>query len=320
MKIIIAGVAGFIGSNLAKRLLQLDHEVIGIDNLSYGSLDNISEFKNNTKFKFILGDLCNPVFIRSVYGDVVVHLASQKIPRYTNALRTLDENKIMLDNVLTKCISDKIKLVFASTSDVYGKNSSIPFSEDSNLVIGPSNIKRWAYAVSKIHSEHLIIANSEEFGIKYSIARFFGSYGYNHNLTWWGGPQSGFITSAIKNEYLEVHGDGSQTRTFTFIDDTIEQLLFLILNEQSNNEIFNIATYPTEEISILNLANLIWKLINENEIKLKFIPYSTFGKYEDVMRRVPNIDKILKYSNVYPKHTLIEGLQKTIIWQKNKIN
>lgn len=319
MNIIITGVAGFIGSNLAKKLLELNYNVIGIDNLSYGSLDNIYEIRENPKFKFIIANLCDFNTLEKLQGDVIVHLASQKIPRYDNALITLNENKKMLDNVLLKCVNDKIKIVYASTSDVYGKNPNIPFSENSDFVLGSSKIKRWAYAVSKIHGEQLIIANSEQYGIKYSIARFFGSYGYNHNLTWWGGPQSGFISKAFKNETIEIHGDGQQTRTFTFIEDTIEQLLFLILNDKSNNEIFNIAGNPSEEISILDLAKLIWGMVNDGEIKIKFIPYSSFGNYEDVMRRVPNIDKIIFFSGIKPIHTLKEGLEKTIKWQKNKI-
>lgn len=319
MKIIITGVAGFIGSNLAKRLIKMNHEVIGVDNLSYGNLENISEIQNNDKFTFIYGDICNPTFLKNISGDIIVHLASQKIPRYSNSLRTLEENRIMLDNVLTKCISDRIKIVFASTSDVYGKNSIVPFSEESDLVIGPTKIKRWAYAVSKIYGEQFIIANSEQYNIKYSIARFFGSYGYNQNLTWWGGPQSGFISKAFNNEPIEIHGDGLQTRTFTFIDDTIDQLLFLILNNKSNNEIFNIAGNINDEISILDLSKLIWSMINKNEIKLEYIPYSTFGNYEDVRRRVPDIRKIINFSGVMPKYNLIEGLQKTIEWQKNKM-
>ena len=320
MKVFITGVAGFIGSNLAKKLLELNHDVIGIDNFSYGDIKNISDLILNKNFDFIQGDVCNKSLIISVKADILVHLSSQKIPRYDTALRTLDENKMMLDNVLNKCINDKIKLVFASTSDVYGKNTELPYSEKSNLVLGPTTVKRWAYAISKIYGEQLIIASSQQYNINYSIARFFGAYGYNQHLSWWGGAQSEFITKALMKQIIEVHGDGKQTRTFTFIDDNIAQLLFLILNEKSNNEIFNISTHSEEEISIIELANLIWKLVNKDDIKIKHIPYSNFGDYEDVMRRVPNIDKILNYSGVKPKVKLMDGLIKTIEWQKNRMN
>lgn len=318
MKILITGVAGFIGSNLAKKLLDLKYKVIGIDNFSYGEKRNIESIISHPNFKFILGDIANPYSLKGIVADVVVHLASQKIPRYSTALRTLDENDLLLRNIIKKCISDHSKIVFASTSDVYGKNTNLPFSEESDLVLGPTTVKRWAYAISKIFGEQLIIANSEEWGMKYAIGRLFGSYGPFHNITWWGGPQSVFITKAINKEEIEIHGDGLQTRTFTYIDDTINGIVNLIVNEKANNEIFNIASNMDSEIAIIDLAKLIWKLINGEKDKplLKFIPYENFGKYEDVKRRVPNIQKMNKFFNYEPKVTLEEGLIKTINWQK----
>ncbi len=321
MKVIITGVAGFIGSNLAIRLLKENHEVIGIDNLSYGSLLNIESIKNSRKFKFIYGDITNPAIFYDIKGDIIVHLASQKIPRYSNSLRTLEENQAMLKNVINKCLLDRIKLVYASTSDVYGKNSKIPYKEDSDLCLGPTVIKRWAYAVSKIYGEHLIIGYNQQYSLCYSIARFFGAYGINQNLTWWGGPQSVFITNALKKLPLEIHGDGKQSRTFTYIEDTISAFKHLILDEKSNNEIFNIAGNPEEEIKIIDLAKMIWKFINGDKIKpkIKIIPYSTFGNYEDVRRRVPDISKIKSMFGYSPKYTLEKGLKITIDWQSNYI-
>jgi UDP-glucose 4-epimerase len=321
MKILITGVAGFIGSNLAKRLLQRGHSVVGIDNLSYGLLRNIEFAKNNPNFEFIMGDIANPLIMNNIKADVVVHLASQKIPRYTNALRTLEENYLMLRNVVQKCIHDRSKIIFASTSDVYGKNPKIPFSEDSDLVMGPTNVKRWAYALSKMYGEQYIIANHDEYGLTYTITRFFGSYGPNQNLSWWGGPQSVFIAKAFRQEPIEIHGDGSQTRTFTYVDDTVSALICCIENEKADNEIFNTGGKPGSEIAIKDLAVLIWKLVNgeHSEPKLNYIPYSAFGKYEDVMRRVPDISKLCSYFNFQPEWDLVKGLSTTIEWQKQYI-
>ena len=158
MKILITGVAGFIGSNLAKRLLERGHHVTGIDNLNYGFMRNIEPVQGNPDFQFIMGDIANPLMLKDVKADIIVHLASQKIPRYTNALRTLEENYLMLRNVVHKCNMDKSKILFASTSDVYGKNPNIPFAESSDLVMGPTTVKRWAYALSKMYGEQYIIA------------------------------------------------------------------------------------------------------------------------------------------------------------------
>ena len=130
--------------------------------------------------------------------------------------------------------------------------------------MGPTTVKRWSYAISKIFSEHKIIAHSQENNLKYTIFRFFGAYGPNQNLTWWGGPQSVFIENAIKNLPIELHGDGLQTRTFTYIDDTVQGIIRCIENEKACNEIFNIASEPKLEINIKDLATMIWKLIRPN--------------------------------------------------------
>ncbi|MDP4283522.1 MAG: NAD-dependent epimerase/dehydratase family protein [Bacteroidota bacterium] len=321
MKILITGVAGFIGSNLAKRLLEKGHTVVGMDNLNYGFLRNLEFTKNIKEFNFIMGDIANPLILKDVKADIIVHLASQKIPRYTNALRTLEENYLMLRNVVHKCIMDKSKILFASTSDVYGKNPNIPFSENSDLVMGPTTVKRWAYALSKMYGEQYIIANHDEYGLRYTITRFFGSYGPQQNLTWWGGPQSVFIEKAYKNEPIDIHGDGTQTRTFTYVDDTVNALVACIENDKSDNEIFNTGSKEGGEISIKDLATLIWKLVNgkDAEPKLNYIPYSTFGNYEDVMRRVPDITKLCSTLNFQPQWDLEQGLKVTIDWQKQFI-
>jgi len=322
MKILITGVAGFIGSNLAKGLLQKGHTVIGIDNLGYGLMRNIEAIMSHKNFKYILGDIANPLILKDVKVDTVIHLASQKIPRYSNALRTLEENYLMLRNVVQKCIYDKSKIIFASTSDVYGKNPDIPFNENSAMVMGPTTVKRWAYALSKMYGEQYIIANHDEYDLTYTITRFFGSYGPNQNLTWWGGPQSVFIEKALRKEPIEIHGDGNQTRTFTFIDDTINAMILCIENEKSDNEIFNTGPKENAEISIKELAVLIWKLINGKESYplLDFIPYSQFGNYEDVMRRVPDISKLCSYFDFKPLWDLEQGLKVTIEWQKQFYN
>jgi len=317
-KVLITGVAGFVGSNLAIKLLELGNEVIGIDNFSYGEKRNIASITNNSNFQFIENDLTNPHVIDNLDYDYLVHLASQKIPRYSSAFKTISENDVMINIVIEACLKTKAKLIFASTSDIYGKNPDLPYNEESNSVLGPTTVKRWAYALSKIHSEHLIIANNEDNGLEYTIMRFFGSYGPNQNLTWWGGPQSVFIQNILEDKGFEIHGDGLQTRTFTYIDDTVQGIVKCIFEDNAKNEIFNIAGEPTEEITIKELGETICVLLEQNpEEKMTYIPYSTFGKYEDVRNRVPDINKIKKRLGYQPKYNLKEGLIKTIEWQKN---
>jgi UDP-glucose 4-epimerase len=319
--IIVIGCAGFIGSNLTLKLVELGHRVTGVDNLSYGNLNNIKSLKNNKLFNFFENDARDFTSIQNHKGDIVIHLASQKIPRYSSAFCTLEDNSLMLKNVLRKCNEDKIKIVYASTSDVYGKNPNLPYHEESDLVLGPTTVKRWAYALSKIYGEQLIIANNAEFGLEYTITRFFGSYGPNQNTTWWGGPQAVFIQNILEGKQLEVHGDGAQTRTFTYVDDTVDGIVKCTFETNAKNEIFNVANNPTEEVTIIELAKIISKLMKEDsKADIKMIPYETFGKYEDVRRRVPSIDKIKKLLNYQPKVSLVEGLKKTIAWQRGILN
>ncbi|HTJ49807.1 MAG TPA: NAD-dependent epimerase/dehydratase family protein [Cyclobacteriaceae bacterium] len=319
MTVIITGVAGFIGSNLAKCLLENDIKVIGIDNFSFGNKRNISSFQDHPLFSFYERDLLNNKVYSDLKGDTLVHLASQKIPRYSSALKTLEDNSRMLSNAIQNCLGLNLHLVFASTSDIYGKNPNIPYHEESDILLGPTTVKRWSYALSKIHSEQLIQAYYQDKGLTYTIMRFFGSYGPNQNLTWWGGPQSVFIQNILEGKQLEVHGDGKQTRTFTYVDDTVNGIYRCITNPLAKNEIFNIAGNPSEEISISELAQLINELMtgDKSGVNIKFIPYETFGKYEDVRRRVPSIEKIKQTLGFNPTHNLIDGLKKTIQWQTN---
>ena len=319
MNIIISGVAGFIGSNLAQRALSEGHTVYGIDDFSYGNPTNLLPAKRFSGFHFYERDLKQSNAFEGLKGECVVHLASQKIPRYSSAMKTLGDNSAMLANVIEYCKVNKAHLLFASTSDIYGKNPAIPYHEESDILLGPTTVRRWAYAISKIYGEQLLQACHQDWDLKYTIMRFFGSFGPHQNVTWWGGPQSVFIQNLLEGKELELHGDGLQTRTFTYVDDTVDGIYRCIIDPRAVNNIFNIAGNPQEEISIVDLARLIHRLMSGSDkpAPIKFIPYSTFGKYEDVRRRVPSIEKISQILDFKPKHSLEEGLRKTITWQRS---
>lgn len=317
-RVLITGVAGFVGSNLAKELLRRDYHVLGVDNLSHGFKRNIETLFKSKSFNFYKEDICNPDFILKIGKklDGIFHLAAYKIPRYGNALATLKINIKGTENVLEAAKKNKCKVVFSSTSDVYGKNPILPFSEKSDLVLGETNVMRWAYAVSKIYDEHLCFAYQEEFGLPIVILRYFGGYGPHQNLTWWGGPQSVFITAALKKEPLPIHGNGKQTRSFTYISDIVKATILAMENKGAVGEIFNIGN--KREINIIALARMTWKMINPHKKPLlEFVSYKTFSKkYEDVSRRVPDIEKAEKILNFIPQVELEEGLPLTIHWQR----
>lgn len=317
MKILITGAAGFIGSNLANGLLNRGHTVIGLDNLSQGFLLNIEGFKQHPEFEFVEGDVRDEALLAKITDgcDVVIHLAAFKIPRYSDALDTLLINALGTRFVLDAAVKNHVpKAMIASTSDVYGKNPEVPFSEDSDLVIGRPEVKRWSYAISKMFEEQLVFGYHERHGIHAVAMRFFGGYGPNQHMTWWGGPQSVFISAALDNEPISLHGDGLQTRSFTYVSDHVDGIIACAEKEAANNQVFNIGN--TYEITIKDLAIKIWNMVRPgSEPKLMLTPYETFGKYEDVRRRVPNIDKARSLLGFEPRVGLDEGLKTTIRWQ-----
>lgn len=284
-----------------------------------GNIKNLTNALENPNFTFEQIDVLdiNKLYELSANINLIIHFAAFKIPRYGNSLETLKINSIGTINVLEVARKNNCKIIIASTSDVYGKNPDIPFNEESSLVIGSSKIKRWSYSVSKIFDEHIAFAYSDEYKIPVTILRIFGSYGPRNHKNWWGGPQAVFIESILNDREIEVHGDGTQTRSFCYIDDIITGICLSINNANTNNEIINLGS--TEEIKIVDLSKKIHNLINnKKELKVKYVPYESFTgkKYEDVMRRVPDISKARKLLGFNPKINLTEGLKKTIEWHK----
>lgn len=318
--VLITGVAGFLGSNLAIKLLKEGHRVVGIDNYSMGHPSNLSEAFEDPKFKFYEADVTreNTFEMISEDIDVVVHLAAFKIPRYGNAIDTLTINFYGTINILNFCRQRQTKCVLASTSDVYGRNTQLPFSEaNTDSVIGSSKSARWGYAVSKLFDEHLAFAYQDSFGVPVVLLRFFGSYGPRQPLSWWGGPPPVFINAVLTGAPIPIHGDGLQTRSFTFVSDTIEATYAAVFSEAANGEILNIGS--TEEVSILELAKTVHRASGMGgDPVIDMIPYESFTgkKYEDVRRRVPDTSLCEKLLGYKAKVPLVDGLRETITWQR----
>jgi UDP-glucose 4-epimerase len=299
-------------------LLTRDFTVRCFDDLSHGSKDFVDGYKGHHNFKFYLDDVRNrPALETAVDGaSVIFHLAARKIPRYGDALGTLNINNEGTRNVFELAEQQRCKVILASTSDVYGKGTP-PFKETDNLVVGPSHIRRWSYAVSKIFDEHLALSHHAERGLPVVVLRFFGSYGPRNHRSWWGGPQAVFIEQTLRDEEITIHGDGLQTRSFTYIDDLIDGILRASESSRVIGQIVNLGS--EEEISILSLARLIYSLIKPyGSPKLKFIPYESFGGgYEDVSRRLPDLTRARELLGYAWKTSLVDGLVKTIEWHRN---
>jgi UDP-glucose 4-epimerase len=318
VKIAITGVAGFIGSNLTERLLARGDEVRGLDDLSHGSLENLAGLLDHPRFRLHRGTILEAADLAEVArgADVMIHLAAGKIPRYGDALDTLVINGEGGLGVLRACRDHGVRrMVLASTSDCYGRNPEVPFSEESVSVIGGPHVRRWSYAVSKMFEEQALLAFRERHKIEGVILRLFGGYGPRQNVTWWGGPQSVFIGAALRGEELELHGTGQQTRSFTYVSDLVEGFVRAADVPAADGEMLNLGA--DREITIEGLARMVWRMVRDDEPRLKIVPLATFGKYEDVQRRIPDNRRAARILGHTPRVTLEEGLPKTIAWQRD---
>lgn len=316
MNILITGVAGFIGINLATKILKSTKKnikIIGIDNLSNSSIHKLWNLKKDKRFIFLKKDFNTISFssLEKLDINIIYHLASDKIPRYGGSSKLILDSLKGLKKVFYLWNKNKCLIIYASTSDVYGKNKILPFSEDSNFVFGSYKKERWAYASTKLLIENLIIKYAKKNKLKFNIVRFFGTYGPYQAKNWKGGPQALFIDRIHRNKKIEIHGDGTQQRCFTYIDDTVNGLIKLIKNNKTNNKIFNFGS--NEEVSILEMAIKIASLMKK-KLNFDFVSYSNFKNYEEVNRRIPDNRLAKKYLGVKFDTKFLEGIKKTINW------
>ena len=315
-KVLITGVAGMIGSHLLDELLKTKkYNVIGIDNFSFGKLNNIGHNLNSKNFKFYEVDVLDfdTLKILGKDMDIIVHLAAvKKIGENQSSLPTLIINNKGTKNILEIAKMWRSKIIFASTSDVYGMSMDLPHKENGNLLLGPSMIKRWSYAVSKLYDEQLAYAYYKDYKIPVVILRYFGAFSSRSNFSWSGGHIPIFINAILKNEEIIIHGDGSQTRSMAFVGDVVRGTILAMESEKAVGEIINLGN--DEEMSVLDSAKLIHKLSGVKEkLKIRFIPFEEiFGEYQDIMRRIPDLTKATKILGYEPKITMIEAISFTI--------
>lgn len=295
MKILVTGAAGLIGSHLVDLLLKENYFVTGVDNLSYGNLDNLEEALTNKNFLFKeskVEDLCalNTSF------DFIFHLASLK-KTWGGELSSSDMMNVnfkMTQAVVTKSIQDNSQLVFISTSDIYGNSTS--FLEDDPITIGPPTNERYSYALSKLHSEQYILNYINLFQLKGAIIRVFGCMSKRSNPGWSGGPLGIFVNCALKNKPIPVHGNGEQTRSIAHALDVANGIKSTINNiDNIQGEIINVGT--DEQISIKSLAEYVRDKVNPKG-KIEYIPrQKVFGNYQEILVRFANLTKASKLLN-----------------------
>ncbi|MCS7458829.1 NAD-dependent epimerase/dehydratase family protein [Paenibacillus doosanensis] len=319
MNILVTGGAGFIGSHLVHRLIELGHHVWTLDDMSTGRLHFLDEATESNRHSMIHGSVTDKELLKGLIErcDVVFHLAAVLGVKNTveNPLKVIEGNIDGTRNVLELAMKYGAKVVFASTSEIYGKNSKLPFKEDSDRVLGDPSIHRWCYATAKAIDEHLCFAYAEQ-GLPVTVVRYFNAYGPRQTSSQYGGVVPRFIKAALANEPLEVHGDGSQIRCFTFIRDTVEGTV-AAMEPAANGLAFNIGS--ERPIAIVDLAHRIVKLAGSSS-PVVFIPHAqAYGPgFEDMAARIPDISRARRILQYEPSVSLEEGLQLSIDWYKRQ--
>jgi UDP-glucose 4-epimerase len=314
MRVLITGGAGFIGSHLAEKLLNDGHEVFVIDDLSTGSLENISHLDSHPRFNYQIEKIENEsVLLKQIDNcQVVFHLAAAVGVRLivNEPVRTIETN-VYGTEVVLRCAAKKNRLVLlASTSEVYGKGTDFPFREDANLVIGSTKQSRWAYACSKALDEFLALAYLKEKKLPVVVARLFNTVGPRQTGRY-GMVIPNFVRQALNGEPITVFGDGTQTRSFAYVGDVVQALVGLMNEPNAIGDVFNIGN--DQEVSILYLAQEV-KRITQSSSEIVTVPYEEAYEagFEDMPRRVPDLNKVKTMLHWSPRVNLEEILQRVI--------
>ena len=301
-KVIVTGGAGFIGSNLVKKLLDLNVEkLLIIDDLSTGNESNISSIVSDERVQFLNSKIEDIESINELFEDYdfCYHLAAGVGVQYImdNLSESLLTNILATHKVLEACQANELPILLTSTSEVYGVAEDDVWTEETKSLIGPTTKLRWSYAASKMIDEFIALSLFEEGKVSPIIVRLFNIIGPNQ-LSKYGMVVPRFIESALEDKDILIHGDGSQSRSFTWVDDVVNYLIKLA-EVKAYGEVFNIG--QTEEISIKNLAELIIEKTNSNSQIMFKSHEEVFGKaFEDPKRRTPGIDKIIEFTGMKP--------------------
>lgn len=319
MRILITGGAGFIGSHLAEALLEAGHEVFALDNLSTGCIDNIAHLKGHPRFHYTIDSVFNEPLVAELVdrASVVFHLAAAVGVKLIvqEPVHTIETN-VHGTEVILRHASKKRKLVFiASTSEVYGKSTAVPFKETADLVLGATTRHRWAYACSKALDEFLALAHWKERQLPVVIVRFFNTVGPRQTGQY-GMVVPTFVHQALAGEPLTVFGDGTQSRSFTYVGDVVGALLKLMVEPRAVGEVFNIGN--TEEVSILALAERV-KALTGSVSPIVTIPYDQAYEagFEDMPRRAPDLTKIRELIGYEPAIGLDEIIRRVVASQRD---
>jgi UDP-glucose 4-epimerase len=314
MRILITGGAGFIGSHLSDHLLGRGHHVAIIDDLSTGSMENIREAKENHRFQYCIGTIFDKPLLAELIDDaeVVFHLAAAVgvLNIVESPVRTIATNVGGSELVLELAAKKKKRVLIASTSEVYGKSTKFPFSEEDDLVLGPTTKGRWSYACSKAIDEFLALAYHRERKLPVTIVRLFNTVGPRQTGRY-GMVLPTFVKQALCGEPLRVFGDGKQSRCFTHVDDIVKGLVQCICCDASIGQVFNLGN--TEEVTMNTLAEKVI-VATRSTSTIRHLSYDqAYGAgFEDMQRRVPDISKARQWFGYAPTQSLDDIIESVV--------
>jgi len=311
MKALITGGAGFIGSHLAERLLKDGEEVVIIDNLSTGRLENLETFRQYATLEFVRGDIRDATLMQMLVSrcDVVFHLAAAVGVQLIadDPVHTIETNIGGTETVLDAANKFGRRTLLASSSEVYGKSESVPFREDDDFMLGGTAFSRWAYACSKAIDEFLGQAYYQQYGLEVVGARFFNTIGPRQTGRY-GMVVPRFVQWALANEPIQIYGSGQQTRCFCYVEDLLDGIIALMESAEAAGKVFNVGS--VQEISIEELADKIIEITGSTGGKEHISYEQAYGRpIEDMMRRLPSIERIRETVGWEPKTDLDETLQ-----------
>ena len=320
MRALITGGAGFIGSHLSETLLDQGHEVLILDNLSTGSIENIAHLKGRDRFEYFIDSVDNEPLLAELIdrSDVVFHFAAAVGVKLIveQPVHTIETNVHGTEVVLKHANKKKKLVVIASTSEVYGKSNDVPFREDSDLVMGPTPKHRWAYACSKAIDEFLALAYWKERKLPVIIVRFFNTVGPRQTGRY-GMVIPNFVRQALAGEPITVFGDGKQSRAFTHVTDVVGALIKLVNEPKAIGQVINVGN--TQEISIEQLAARVRDLAGSKS-EIRYIPYDQAYEsgFEDMPRRVPDLSRVTALVGYQPHYSLDDILVQVIDYFRRK--
>jgi len=318
MRVFISGGAGFIGSHLAARLVREGHVVSVLDDLSTGDMRNIAPLRDAPNFEYRIGSTLDAPLVTELVdlADVTVHLAAAVGVRLIveRPIHTIETNVGGTEVVLAAASKKNKRVLLASSSEVYGNSTKLPFNEDDDLVLGPTTHSRWAYACSKALDEWLGFAYLRERGVPVTICRFFNTVGPGQTGRY-GMVLPNFVRQALADEPITVFGTGEQTRCFGHVRDVVESLVRLIGSDAAVGQVFNVGS--DEEISIRGLAERVIEAAGSRS-DIVYVPYDeAYAQgFEDMMRRVPDVSKLEATVGFRPRTPLSDIIRDVIEHEK----